>query len=244
MKITTRSWQVIGALALASLAGLLTIFYVTNYKRHVQQGEAMTTVLVAAHDLAPDTTGAKIVSSHAISAVTVPHRAVVAGAISAPDQIRNLVLVQPIYAGEQITLRRFAAGAQQGVRAQLQGGLRAFQLPGDPNQLLAGTLRAGDHVDVVASWEYPEGGQTHVSAVVLTNLLVLSPAASPGKASGLNPAAQTVSAQIALTDLQSVKLEWVIANAQWHLELRPTAGSIDNQGPVLSSAALDQAGSR
>jgi Flp pilus assembly protein CpaB len=201
-------------------------------------------VLVAAHDLAPDTTGAKIVSSHAISAVTVPHRAVVAGAISSPNEIRNLVLTQPIYAGEQITVRRFAAAAQQGVRAQLQGSLRAFQLSGDANQLLAGTLQAGDRVDVVSSWVYPDGSQTHVSAVVLRNLLVLSPAATPTRTNGLASSQQTLSAQLALTDLQSEKLEWVIANAEWHLELRPTAGSVDDQGPVASSATLVPVGAR
>src|SRR5437667_2660 len=39
------------AVALAVVAALLTSFYVTNYKRHVQRGEDHVTVLVAKHDI-------------------------------------------------------------------------------------------------------------------------------------------------------------------------------------------------
>ena len=56
-----------------------------------------------------------------------------------------------MYAGEQVTLRRFSDVAAQGIRSQLKGTLRAVQIAGDPNQLLAGTLKAGDHVDLVAN---------------------------------------------------------------------------------------------
>jgi len=33
----------------------------------------------------------------------------------------------------------------------LRGNLRAFQVAGDQNQLLAGTLKDNDHVDLVAA---------------------------------------------------------------------------------------------
>ena len=38
------------AVVLAAFAGLLTIFYVANYKRHVQNGENKVSVLVAARE--------------------------------------------------------------------------------------------------------------------------------------------------------------------------------------------------
>src|SRR5918996_1120547 len=103
------------AVALAAVAALFTSFYVTNYKRNVQQGE------------------------------------------------------------------------EHGVRAQISGNMRALEVPGDQHQLLAGTLAAGDHIDVVASLKYkladvsPQTAQSGnrgdvervASRVVLRDLLVL-----------------------------------------------------------------------
>jgi pilus assembly protein CpaB len=239
MNATSRFWHVAAALGLAILAVTLTTFYVTNYKRHVQQSEAHVTVLVAARDIPADTTGSEILAQHLLTNQTVSRRAVVPGAISSPDQIRNLIATQPVYAGEQVTARRFGTASQRGVRAQIAGNKRTFQLPGDANQLLAGTLRPGDHVDVVSTWEYPEGSGHHVSRVILRGLLVLEPPASPGHTSGLgSPTSQAFSAQLAVSDAQSQKLEWVLANAQWRLELRPPAGSTDSPGSVDTSKTL------
>ena len=45
--MTYRARNIVIAVALAAVAALLTSFYVTNYKRHVQRGEDHVTVLVA-----------------------------------------------------------------------------------------------------------------------------------------------------------------------------------------------------
>ena len=48
------------AVALAVVAALLTTFYVTNYKRTVQQGEETVPVYVASHDIPLGTSGADV----------------------------------------------------------------------------------------------------------------------------------------------------------------------------------------
>jgi Flp pilus assembly protein CpaB len=237
MNTTNRLWHVAGALGLGLLAVTLTTFYVTNYKRHVQQGEKHVTVFVAAKDIPADTPGTQILAQHLMVKESVNRRAVVPGAISSEDQISRLIATQSVYAGEQVTTRRFGTPSQRGVRSQIKGAQRAFQLAGDSNQLLVGTLRAGDHVDVVATWTFPEGSSQHVSRVVLRSLLVLQ-AAAPAKSSGLAAPNQNFSSQLALTDAQSQKLQWALANAQWHLEIRPPAGSADSQGSVETSGTL------
>src|SRR5438067_1441095 len=83
--------------------------------------------------------------------------------------------------------------------------------------------------DVAASWEFPESSGHHVARTILQGLLVLrAPAAPPRGSSGGGLAAAPnqggFSTQIALTDAQSQKLEWALANANWHLELRPPTG--------------------
>ena len=80
------------AVALAVIAALLTSFYVTNYKRHVQRGEDHVTVLVAKHDIPVGTAGSDAVGM--MSTTEVPRRSVVPGSISSPDEIKSLVASQ------------------------------------------------------------------------------------------------------------------------------------------------------
>src|SRR3954452_15537244 len=166
------------AIALAALAAILTSVYVVNYKRHVQHGEGKVTVLVAARDIPAGTSGADGVDQKMLKEQTVPRKAVVAGAISSPDQLSQYVATQDVFEGEQVSTRRFSPPQEQGIRAQIKGTQRAYQVEGDQHQLLAGTLKAGDHVDVVASWGIKNPGQSNggdealLRRVVLRNLLV------------------------------------------------------------------------
>ena len=149
--MTYRIRNILIAVGLALIAMMLTLFYVTNYKRSVQKSASSVQVYVAARDIPGGTSGADIVKSKDLKLETVQRKDVVPGAISNPDQVANLVTAAPLFAGEQVTVRRFNDVAAQGIRAQLRGTMRAVQIAGDPNQLLAGTLQAGDHVDLVAN---------------------------------------------------------------------------------------------
>ncbi len=145
------------AIGLAALAAILTSVYVVNYKRHVQRGEDKVTVLVAARDIPAGTAGADIIDQKMLKEQTVPRKAIVAGAISTPDQLSQYVATQDVYEGEQVSTRRFAPPSEQGIRSLIKGTQRAYQLPGTVDQLLAGTIQNGDHVDVVGTWQVDAG---------------------------------------------------------------------------------------
>jgi Flp pilus assembly protein CpaB len=236
MNTTNRLWHVVAAVGLALLAAMLTTFYVSNYKRNVQHNEAKVTVLVASKDIPVDTTGAEILSRNFLTKVSVVRRQVVPGAISRPEQLRNLIATQPVYAGEQVTRKRFGTPAERGVRAQITGRQRAIEIDGDAHQLLAGTLRAGDHVDVVAVWDVDDiyapsgalGRGGKVSRVVLRNLLVLAAPTPPAKSSSIAPNGG-LAVQLRLTDTESQRLEWVKANGgNWRLLIRPPSDSANS----------------
>src|SRR4051812_36681129 len=147
--MTYRVRNIAVAVGLALIAALLTTFYVANYKRHVRQSESTASVYVAKRDIPAGTSGAELAKHGWIRTEDVAQRSVVPGAISSPDQVRTQLARETIYSGEQISLRRFADQAEQGVRAQLHGPLRAISVPGTTDQLLSGTLKDGDHVDVI-----------------------------------------------------------------------------------------------
>jgi len=141
-----RARNILIAVALAAVAALLTSFYVTSYKRHVQRSEDHVTVLVAKQDINPGTTGDEARSLLVSETIPRMARERVAGAITKPEQLSGLVATQKTLQGQVVSTRSFGSQAELGVRAQLKGTMRAFEIWGDSTQLLAGTLRAGDHV--------------------------------------------------------------------------------------------------
>jgi len=248
------------AVALAAVAALMTSFYVTNYKRHVQRGEDHVTVLVAKHEIPAGTAGADAAGD--LSATEVPRRSVVPGAISSADEIKDKVATQTVFAGEQVTTNRFSPVAESGVQGQLKGTMRAFQIQGDGNQTLAGTLKDGDHVDVVATFNYKwvdfHGGNDHAtssdtltaSRVVLRDIKVIRAPSGPAAGSKLTGAVdQKFPVLLAITDSQAQKLLFITGNSSttdsrvssWALELRPVVHAADSPDHVdrVSTILLD-----
>jgi Flp pilus assembly protein CpaB len=224
--MTYRIRNILIAVGLALVAMMLTLFYVTNYKRSVQKSAASVQVYVVARDIPGGTSGADIVKGHELKVETVQRKDVVPGAISNPDQIAALVTTGPLYAGEQVTVRRFDDVAAQGIRSQLKGTTRALQVAGDPNQLLAGTLQAGDHVDVVANLRLNSQSSASVTRIVLRDLTVLTAPSETAKLSQASTGAASVI--LAVTDTQVQRLFFVLRNADWTLELRPVVNAADS----------------
>src|SRR5438270_8508808 len=241
--MTYRIRNILIAVGLALLAMLLTLFYVTNYKRSVQHSTTGVQIYVAARDLTAGTSGADIVKQKDLRTETVQQRDVVPGAISSPAQVTGLVLAAPVFAGEQMTLRRFSDVAAQGIRSHLKGTLRAVQVAGDPNQLLAGTLSAGDHVDVVANLRLESNTTRTATRIVLRDLTVLTAPIdpTPGKVS---TGSNADSAILAVTDTQVQRLFFVLKNADWTFELRPVIGAVDSSERVDTLNSVLQAGAK
>jgi pilus assembly protein CpaB len=232
--------NVVIAIVLGVLAAVLVTVYVANYRKHVQQGAQNVDVLIAATDIPAGTSGAAIVAGHMLKQLTVPRTALTPGAISNPDQIVRLVSTDQIMSGEQISTRRFGNSAELGVRAKLKGTMRAIQISANPNQVLAGTLRVGDRVDLIANLKNETGGNTsHYDRIVIRNLLVLRAPAAVDLKSGNIGNSQQESVMLAMTDTQSPKFYWAIKNADqsassdggWALALRPVGTAAD--GPTV-----------
>ncbi len=214
--------------ALAALAVLLTMVYVQNVRDDAQQGSSLVKVMVAVRDIVAGTPG----SEASLQPREVPRKSVVPGAVSSKAAVTGLVATDQIYAGEQITTNRFAPLAEQGIVGELKGNQRAIQVPGDEDQLLAGTLRTDDRVDVVGNIKYRQGDiQRATSRVVLRDIRVLQAPDEPSSDSSIGSSAG-FSAILALTDSQAQKLFWVMQNGDWSLQLRPKSRPKDSPESV------------
>jgi Flp pilus assembly protein CpaB len=234
-----RARNILIAVALAAVAALLTSFYVTSYKRHVQRGEDHVTVLVAKRDINPGTTGEEAAKQMVSQEIPRKMREQIAGAITKPDQLAGMVATQKTQQGQVVTTRSFGTQAELGVRAQLKGTMRAFQIWGDSTQLLAGTLKAGDHVDFVGAIL----GDPPASRVFVRNIKVLQAPDAPAVGSKLTSSiGQKSWAMLALTDNQTQKIQWILDNDasddnspkpdRWHLTLRPVTHDADSTDHV------------
>ena len=252
--MTYRVRNIVIAVVLAAMAALLTSFYVTNYKKSVQQGEELEQVWVAKTDIPAGTSGDEAVKL--LTSKSVASRTVVPGAISNPQEIVDKIASQPVFAGEQVTVRRFTSVSQQGIYGKLKGNVRAVQVTGTPQQLLAGTLRPGDHVDIVASFKYKRDSvdddkqdkDYDATRVVLRDIEVL---AVSGGAAASTKLASTVSGGnavlLALTDAQENKLHFTLSFSDsqsgdaWAFALRPPVDDSDSPESVetLSSVLRD-----
>src|ERR1035437_4979440 len=220
--MTYRLRNILIAVGLAIIAAILVSVYVTQYKNHVENGQSGATVYVAARDIPSGTPGDELIDGKYLRKESVKKVNVVRGAITSPTQVGARYVTETIYEGDQLSLRRFGEAGAEGARGQLNGAQRAVEIDAKPAQVLAGTLKTGDHVDVVATWPAPEGSSHHVSKVVLRNLLVLgAPEGGSSGGSVTSGSSATTTVQLRVTDTQSSKLFFVVKNGEWTLAIRP-----------------------
>ena len=240
--MTYRVRNIAIAVALGLVAALLTSFYVSNFQRNVRSGEENVPIYVAARDIPAGTSGADIVRRGLLEKSEIVRRSVVPGAISSPAQLEDLVATQTVHAGEQVTTRRFATPAERGIRAQLKGTMRAYQVAGNQHQLLAGTLKTGDRVDVVASLK-DLNRDVFRTRIVLRDIEVLRAAGGAGATdTSIAGSGGGLSVLLAVTDTQVQKLFHVTNHGDWSLDLRPPLKANDSPETVADAGSIMRAG--
>ncbi len=242
MTIDYRIRNIMIAAVLAAAAVLLTVVYVASARNDTAAGRQDVTVYVPSRDFAVGTAGSKVAGN--LRAQTVTKKIATPDAVTSPSQIKGLYLTQPVYAGEQLTLKRFALPSEQGVRAKLTGVQRALQVPGTTDQLLSGTLVPGDRVDVVASLKDPRDSSGVKSAVVLRNLRVLQTEDGDGGAKIKTSDSAQTAVILAVTDEQSQRMFYVMKNGDWSLQLRAVKKPKDSSRSTATYATVLSGGGR
>jgi Flp pilus assembly protein CpaB len=221
-------------LGLAALAAILIGLYVVSYRNSVTRGAGLVTVMVATRDIPAGTDGSTIAGGGYLKSQTVPRRAVVPGSVTSGAPLTSKITANEIYKGQQITLRQFVPIAQGGIFANFSGTQRIVVVPGDPNQMLAGTLSDGDHVDVVITSKYKVDSLARtISRVVLRNLLVLK-APEGGTAAASVGGPPTTTATLVMTDREAQKMAWAMKFGAWMFILRPT-NKPHNTSPTIDT---------
>ncbi len=163
----TAWWTFFWGLAL----GLSVLVPFSKLRRNTcyQEGNyrAMVTVVVAATDLK----AGALVSYEDLSERTVPEQFVASGTVTAFDafEVVNQRLLAPLAAGDPIRFRDVAGSA---LVAKLPNKARAATIDVDPGRAVDGQVKAGDHVDVLASLVDPQTNE-RVVRTLIQNVIVL-----------------------------------------------------------------------
>lgn len=137
-----------------------------------------TAVLVAQQDIPKGS----LIESAPLEASVIPNKFVQPQAVTSLSRVLGMVTVADISKGEQISLTKLAAPKQAGggLAGVTPAGKRAISIAVDNLASLAGMIKPGDYVDVIATLQIPvqnpEGQQGSQIAVLplFQNVLVLA----------------------------------------------------------------------
>ena len=140
--------------ALAVLAAVLVGIYIVSYRNSVTEGAGLVKVLVASRDIPAGTEGSTIASGGYLKTQSVPKRALVDGSVVTSAPLTSMVVAIRSTRASRSRSASSSPLAQGGIFAKFTGEQRAVAVLGKPHQVLAGTLKDGDRVDVVATVRY------------------------------------------------------------------------------------------
>jgi pilus assembly protein CpaB len=141
------------ALVLATLATVGVFLYANGVKEEANSGGAMAAVVVSKEDIPANTNLNVLIAEDQFKIIQVPEVAVVEGAVTSVDQLRDKTNSLPILAGEQIPVARIQGeGTVPGGALGIPNGHEAITVSVDAPRAVAGAIGVGDHLAVYGTY--------------------------------------------------------------------------------------------
>ena len=229
------SWlYVFAAVVMAALAGV----FVHSYLEQVAVASGTTGTGVPVVVAATDVTRGTALAPDQLAVVRMPKLYAPPGSLSQVSQAAGRVALGDLLKGEAVTDNRLARVRAGPVASLVPEGLRAFAVP---TSLPPGTIREGDHVDVLATFA---SGQPHTELVVtgVEVLFVVKGGGGPligGDHAALDATGSSESASTTLIVLVSPDQEESLAFARAfaNLEVAIAPSSATGAGEVEAGAS-------
>lgn len=174
----SRALIVIVALVLGLFAVVGVLIYISGIRAQVKEEGKLVEVLVAKKNIPPGISIEDMLNRDMIATKKVPQRYVASDAISSPEKVREQCSVIGLSKGEQLTMGKFRAPSKAGLAYKIPDNLRAISIAVDEVIGVAGMIRPGDHVDIIATLSFPSyPGATEesvITRVLLQNVEVLA----------------------------------------------------------------------
>ncbi|MBC7632448.1 RcpC/CpaB family pilus assembly protein [Aeromicrobium sp.] len=148
------------AAVLAVVGVVLLVGYVNNADERAFSGAKLQKVLQVKEPVPANTKGSDLVGKVAV--VRLPRSAIAQGAVTDLADVAKLSTTTSLEPGEQLLLARFSAAAAGGGapvvrKSDLPLGMQELTIPVDVARALGGTIKVGDTLGVVASYQTSDG---------------------------------------------------------------------------------------
>jgi Flp pilus assembly protein CpaB len=249
--------NIVIALALAAVAGLLVIMYTSSVKKQATQNQQTIAVLVAKADIDAGTSVKEAIAAGDFQVRQVVQRDVVPGAFDSVARLdRGQATNAPIAAGSQITSGMFGESNSNPIQTQLKGLDRGVQLALNPNAVLGGTLHAGDSVDVVSFCTIKptntdsKFSEEDIGRVIMSDVPVLSTTGTGAASTALTADSQAANGSgsldgqsglgviLKLPQTQAATLVYTMHYCGIWLVVRPTTGAQDSPTVVANACTV------
>lgn len=160
------------AFVLAAIATLLIFLYVNGLEDE-KTNAATVEVVVSKDDILAGTDFNDLLDEDGFTTIEIPENAIVEGAVSRLEQLRDETASVPILKGEQITSARFAGSEDlPGGALGIPKGFEGLSIPLEGPQAAAGAISGGDRVRVMGA--FPKGlNGNPVTVILVADALVL-----------------------------------------------------------------------
>ncbi len=241
--LSSKNSSVLAAVVTAALAGLIIMVFLNQYRRNVNSGGVPTPVLVATELIEQGASGDTLGAAGFFKADDVPRDQLKSGAVTDAATLRGKIAVDDILPGQQLTAADFKP-AGRGVVTKLAPDQRGMKVSVDAAHGMIGTVRRGDHVDVLSGFlvDTATGRPRPMLRTLMQNLLVLdapTQVASGGVGGGGSKKPREVTLRV--TNKQAPKLAFAADNGKVWLILRPQNGrdNLRQSLVTLESLLLD-----
>lgn len=222
VRMSTKTLLVI-AIGLSLATSLLVYNYLRDTAGH-PKNEAGQSVVVATQDISPRT----IITPDMVKTVQVPPDLVAPGAFPDVNSVVGLMPRVHIMAGEQIVERRLVIkGKTMGFTGEIPSDKRAVTIAVNEISGVAGFVRPGDYVDLIATFDKDKAGD-NLGSIILQNVLILAvnqndeeeEAAAGAKDNNKN-SGQPGSVTVAVNPTEAARLALAEDKGKVKLALRP-----------------------
>jgi pilus assembly protein CpaB len=227
----------IAAVLVAALGTALVFAYVKKADDRAIADQQPVSVLVAKAAVAPGTRVIDAANAGAFERKELPQSAVVPGALSSTDPVKDQVVLTTIFPGQQLLTGMFGATAASNASIAIPPGQIAASFSfGDP-QRVAGFVQPGSNVVIFLTSALNGGvSSTRVLMPKVTVIAVgpttITPPADPAQA---NPEAQPrAMLTLALTQAQAEKIIFAQGNGTMYLGLLNDKSQI-KPGPGITA---------
>jgi pilus assembly protein CpaB len=227
----------IAAVLVAALGTALVFAYVKKADDRAIADQQPVSVLVAKAAVAPGTRVIDAANAGAFERKELPQSAVVPGALSSTDPVKDQVVLTTIFPGQQLLTGMFGATAASNASIAIPPGQIAASFSfGDP-QRVAGFVQPGSNVVIFLTSALNGGvSSTRVRMPKVTVIAVgpttITPPADPAQA---NPEAQPrAMLTLALTQAQAEKIIFAQGNGTMYLGLLNDKSQI-KPGPGITA---------